>query len=127
MLANLNVSGSTLSFHLNKMVETGILARLEEGNENYYSLTDEQTASRTLVLYRESFADVVVDRFVEYWLTVNYRPPEERAQRLHEAAEILPRLKGDVTPASVAAEILRPDREIGVPQPSSATGHGPRA
>jgi len=82
LLECLSISGSTLSFHLNKMVDSGLLVRREEGNENFYHLEDEKTAAKTLILYRESFEDAAVDRFAEVWLTANFLQPEERREAL---------------------------------------------
>lgn len=79
--AHFGVSASTLSFHLAKMVENGIVEREEVGNENRYRILDEEAAARALVLHRESFMDDAVDRFAEYWLSVGYRSPSERAAR----------------------------------------------
>lgn len=84
ILDHFKISGSTLSFHLNKMVENGILSRHPNGNENLYRLEDERTAAKTLILYRESFTDEAVDRFADLWLTANYLAPEERKAALQD-------------------------------------------
>ena len=99
------VSGSTLSFHLNKMVENGTLLRRQKGNENYYRLDDEKTAAKTLILYRESFTDEAVDRFADLWLSANYLPPESRMAALDlEGGSLRQRGHGDG--GDVAAAVL---------------------
>lgn len=80
--AKIDVSASTLSFHLARMVENGVVERREGGNEKRYRLVDERAAARMLVLHRVSFRDEVVDRFAEYWLAVTHLDAGGRASRL---------------------------------------------
>lgn len=60
----LGVAGSTLSFHLQRLLAAGVLLRERRGAANLYSVADPETARRELVYYRESFHDEKVDRFV---------------------------------------------------------------
>lgn len=73
MLAYVDVSPSTLSFHLNKMVDLGVVSRESVGRESHYALVDEELTAKTLVMHRESFHSDVVDRFAEAWLALNFR------------------------------------------------------
>lgn len=99
--ARFDVSASTLSFHLAKMVENGIVQREPVGNENRYRIFDEAAAARALVLHRESFMDEAVDRFAEYWLSVSHRSPSERAARA-AAGSLPPRmLRGEALPDAI--------------------------
>ena len=62
--AALGVAGSTLSFHLQRLVESGVVARAREGTSNVYHLADAALLTRELIEYQESFGDPLVDRFV---------------------------------------------------------------
>lgn len=78
VLAYVDVSPSTLSFHLQKMVDAGILAKETHGRESFYWVADEKTCAKVLILHRESFDSEVVDRFADVWLTMNFLGREER-------------------------------------------------
>lgn len=68
ILAHFQISASTLSFHLKKLLTAGILSVQKDGRENRYSVLEPELASRVLITYKESFVDDVVDRFAEAWL-----------------------------------------------------------
>ena len=57
------VSRSTLSFHVNNLVEKGILKCDELWPENYYSVADPEVASKVLVMYRETFREGIQGKF----------------------------------------------------------------
>ncbi|MFA5862335.1 MAG: winged helix-turn-helix transcriptional regulator [Candidatus Thermoplasmatota archaeon] len=60
------VAGSTLSFHLQRLVSAGVLdRRLEDAVTARYHVQDAVLARRELLYYRESFQDPRVDEFVE--------------------------------------------------------------
>jgi predicted transcriptional regulator len=59
---------STLSFHLRKVTETGLVAVEKRGRENRYSVREPGRVAALLVTYRASFLDEAVDRFAELWL-----------------------------------------------------------
>ena len=73
LLTKFNLSASTLSFHLKKLVTTGLVAQEKAGRENLYRVIEPDLISRVLIQHRESFLDDVVDRFAEVWL--NLEPP----------------------------------------------------
>ncbi len=58
------VAGSTLSFHLQRLLATGVLERERAGASHVYRLADPALLRHELIYYRESFADPEVDRFV---------------------------------------------------------------
>jgi predicted transcriptional regulator len=58
------VAGSTLSFHLQRLLTSGVLLRERAGTANFYSIAEPATVRRSLVYYRESFRDPEVDRYV---------------------------------------------------------------
>jgi DNA-binding transcriptional ArsR family regulator len=65
ILEHVEVSPSTLSFHLAKMVDAEVVAREQRGRESIYKLTDEVLVTKTLVRHRASFQCGKVDRFCE--------------------------------------------------------------
>jgi predicted transcriptional regulator len=65
MQALLGIAGSTLSFHLSRLAESGVVVREREGNATVYHLSDPALLKHELVDYRESFDDPLVDAFVQ--------------------------------------------------------------
>jgi DNA-binding MarR family transcriptional regulator len=61
----LGVAGSTLSFHLERLLASGVLVREKVGAALRYRVSDPDVARWELIFYRESFADPEVDRFVK--------------------------------------------------------------
>jgi predicted transcriptional regulator len=64
LLGPAGVAGSTLSFHLQRLVASGVLLRERVDASTRYHLADAAIARRELVYYRESFRDPDVDRYV---------------------------------------------------------------
>lgn len=62
-----DVSKSTISFHLNKMKDRGIIVSRKEGRRKIYSCKNEDEVAQVLITYKSSFLDDAVDRFVETW------------------------------------------------------------
>lgn len=60
----LDVAGSTLSFHLQRLLEAGVLQREAHGSQNLYSIVDAETAREEVIYWRASFADREVDAYV---------------------------------------------------------------
>ncbi|HLE95867.1 MAG TPA: hypothetical protein VI997_00720 [Candidatus Thermoplasmatota archaeon] len=101
------VAGSTLSFHLAKMAQQGVLARELLGGEQRYRVADERIAAKVLVFYRESWQDPLVDRFADAWLEVNYVPAHERLDRILADRALSQRLRTVVNgPGDVATAVL---------------------
>lgn len=63
----INLSPSTVSYHLNKLVKNGILKREIVGRENYYSVTDPKLVAYTIIRHKKSFLDSLVDNFAKIW------------------------------------------------------------
>lgn len=61
------LSPSTLSFHLKKMVQRGLLSREKEGRTVHYEVLEPDDVAQVLISYRPTFLDKVVDRFAEVW------------------------------------------------------------
>ncbi|MGA1866322.1 MAG: winged helix-turn-helix transcriptional regulator [Thermoplasmatota archaeon] len=70
--SELGLSGSTLTFHLKKMIRRGLV--VEEGDEGGkgYHVKDPDIVSRTLIIYKKSFMDDLVDSFTETWLDLEF-------------------------------------------------------
>ncbi|HEX2021220.1 MAG TPA: winged helix-turn-helix domain-containing protein [Candidatus Thermoplasmatota archaeon] len=58
MCGRIGVSRSTLSFHVNSLIERGILRREAFRPENRYSLDDADLTRHILTKYRESLGDL---------------------------------------------------------------------
>lgn len=61
----LGLAGSTLSFHLQRLLSAGVVERLPREEGRAFALAQPELARRELVRYRASFADPEVDRFVD--------------------------------------------------------------
>ena len=64
----LKISPSTLSYHLNKLIRKGILEKRERGRETYYSVRKRDLVAFTIIKYRKSFLDALVDNFASLWI-----------------------------------------------------------
>lgn len=62
------LSKSTVSFHLKKLTESGLVRTEKSGREQVYWIADPERTANLIITYRESFLDAVVDRFVDAWL-----------------------------------------------------------
>jgi predicted transcriptional regulator len=74
ILARFELSASTLSFHLKKLVERGLAKVEKSGRENRYTIADPDLVAKVLVAHRSTFLDDVVDRFAEVWMGLEPRP-----------------------------------------------------
>jgi len=63
----LGIPASSLSYHLTKMDKRGIIRKQRSGKHVYYTLENPEELFRVIVSYRESFADSLVDSFLESW------------------------------------------------------------
>lgn len=67
--APLDVSKSTLSFHLKKLTKRKVVhARRVEGRNEYF-VEDRERVATLLITYKSSFMDTAVDRTLEVWLS----------------------------------------------------------
>jgi predicted transcriptional regulator len=64
---NLKLAPSTVSWHLKKLVNTNIVSKEIDGRKTFYRINDPDLVRNTLMKYKESFLDKVVDRFIEMW------------------------------------------------------------
>lgn len=70
---HIQLSPSTTSWHLDKLVEADILVRQREGRKTFFALTNPESARHLLVNFKQSFFDQAVDNFVE--LTMELSEP----------------------------------------------------
>jgi predicted transcriptional regulator len=63
----LGVSPATVSWHVSRLVENGIVSEVEDGRTTYYTVTDEELTMQLLVRYQESFVDRAVDNVLDFW------------------------------------------------------------
>ncbi|MBN1538556.1 MAG: winged helix-turn-helix transcriptional regulator [Candidatus Thermoplasmatota archaeon] len=68
----LGISGSTLSFHLKKMLRKDVIREEEEGGHKRFHVVDPETVSRTLIIYKRSFMDDLVDSFTDTWMEMEF-------------------------------------------------------
>lgn len=76
----LGVAGSTLSFHLARLLAGGVIVRDRRGASNVYTISEPDIVRRELIYYRESFRDPEVDRYVRAELARSMAAGEGWAQ-----------------------------------------------
>jgi predicted transcriptional regulator len=64
----INLSPSTISWHLKKLQQEKIITADKKGRKTFYRLAlDEKEIANLLLTYQESFVDTLVDRVIEMW------------------------------------------------------------
>jgi len=63
----IGLSPSTTSWHLDKLLEKGVVEKRKKGRKTIYTLTEREKTTSILVKYKRSFFDEMVDNFVEVW------------------------------------------------------------
>ncbi|MGI6589877.1 MAG: winged helix-turn-helix transcriptional regulator [Candidatus Iainarchaeum sp.] len=58
---------STTSFHLQKLVNGGVVVQKHQGGKVFFSLKNKKSVLLMLLEYRESFLDSLVDNFIDTW------------------------------------------------------------
>ena len=61
------LSPSTVSWHLNKLLESGVVIREKQGRESIFHVANPETSAQLLIRHKKSFLDEFVDNFVEIW------------------------------------------------------------
>lgn len=61
------MSVSTLNFHLNKLILSGIVMKKVIVGKEYYLIKSKEPLIEVLYTYRESFLDSLVDNFLDLW------------------------------------------------------------
>lgn len=75
ILTKFALAPSTLSFHIKKLVASGIVEQEKAGRENLYRVIDPELVAKVLIQHRASFFDDVIDRFADVWQGLEARPP----------------------------------------------------
>ncbi len=63
----ISLSPSTISWYLKRLEGLGIIISKKNGRETCYSITEPERVRKMLVLYRPSFLDKQVDKYLEAW------------------------------------------------------------
>lgn len=66
-----SISASTLSFHLSKLLKSGVIEQFKSGRENEYIVVDEDAIAKALIRFKKGFVDDVVDEFVDTWMEIH--------------------------------------------------------
>ena len=63
-----HLSPSTVSWHIKKLLKNNIISQMKEGRKTVYRLLiEEDKIIKTLILYKESFLDSLVNKTIEMW------------------------------------------------------------
>lgn len=68
--AYLQLSPSTTSWHLEKMLSTNVLTRTKEGRMSWFTINKPEEAKNLLIKFKGSFFDELVDNFVNTWTEI---------------------------------------------------------
>lgn len=69
LVKNLDISPSTISWHLKKLIDAKVVNKEVEGRKSFYSINNPEIVKNVLIKYKESFMDILVDRFIEMMMT----------------------------------------------------------
>ena len=67
----LSLSGSTLSFHLKKMIKKDIIREEDDDGTKRFYVIDVEAVSKNLLVYKKSFMDDLVDSFTDTWMEMD--------------------------------------------------------
>ena len=68
ILERFTVTGATLSYHLKRMCQQGVLAVFRDGRESTYEVVEPDKVADLLITFRRSFLDELVESFVAAWV-----------------------------------------------------------
>ncbi|MCE4606881.1 MAG: winged helix-turn-helix transcriptional regulator [Desulfurococcales archaeon] len=63
----LNLSPSTISWHISKLVKLGIIEKVRNKDQITLRIKDSEKVEKMLITYRETLIDKLVEKFVEVW------------------------------------------------------------
>lgn len=58
---------TTILYHLKNLLNNGIVEKLDEKNRTLYRVKNEEEIAKIIIKYRESFQDIIVERFIDFW------------------------------------------------------------
>ncbi len=61
------INRNTIFYHIKKMLKNGIIDKIENEGRIIYKANRAEEMARTLIKYRESFQDKLVEKFIEFW------------------------------------------------------------
>jgi predicted transcriptional regulator len=67
IVKKVNLSPSTVSWHLKKLVKANLVIKEVDGRKSFYHINNTDLVKKILIKYRESFLDRIVDRFIDMW------------------------------------------------------------
>ncbi len=79
----INLSPSTTSWHLDKLVESGVLKKERAGRKSFFMLSNPEEARKLLIDFKQSFFDQAVDNFVELTQTLAEPVQAENSETSH--------------------------------------------
>lgn len=120
LLRHFVLAPSTLTFHMKKLVEGGLVEAHREGRETRYRVLEPELVGKCLVDYKASFLDDVVDRFADVWLSVG-AGLEPREATEAPGSEGLPEKGAEV---GAGAEAPPPGEEAPGPRRGGETSAG---
>ena len=65
--AAVGLSPSTISWHMLKLVQGGLVEKRRVGRKTFFYIVDSENIVQLIRSYKKSFLDVLVDNFVEIW------------------------------------------------------------
>jgi len=68
LLEHLEIPASTLSFYMNKLLKADTVSLHRIGRENFYTIKNGKKVARTLIVYKSSFLDNLVDNVLSTWM-----------------------------------------------------------
>jgi len=68
LMEALRLPASTLSTYLSILLDKGVISRERRGKENLYSVMDEESVIKVLLVYRPGFLDKLVDNAISMYL-----------------------------------------------------------
>ncbi len=69
LAAAINITKSALTYHVRALIKKEIVQRIRMGREVYYSVINPEMVASTLIKYRKSFLDVLVDNFASWYVS----------------------------------------------------------
>lgn len=64
---SIGLSPSTVSWHLNKMVASGVVSKSVHGRESNFEVVDPELVAGLVITYKGSFFDRLLDNFIDMW------------------------------------------------------------
>jgi predicted transcriptional regulator len=71
ILVNFRISAATLSYHLKRMCNTGVLRVEKAGRESFFEICQPDKVEEIVIVYRRSFFNGIVEDFSLSWLMEN--------------------------------------------------------